>query len=241
MKLTLHIPLLAVSFEMAYAKDIVQDDGGRRLHALQEDRFSIPGDLSVAGINGATGSSMMSVDYSLSNFFGWIDGMEQANSPKSKNKSSKASKAGSKAGKRDCRTSKLVASTNAQCPNGFACFQNEDFGNEDETRFNLDLSVEADPTSAVSDTYRAAYKDARCTWTEVITGDSNPFVNSSDIYAFGGWPCANPLPSLVDDMHICAQDFPIDGEGSIVGYAGPLTLWFDDETYFPTVLTGIMV
>lgn len=239
MKLTLHIPLLAVSFETAYAKDVVQDDGGR-LHALQEDRFSIPGDLSVAGINDATGSSMMSVDYSLSTFFGWNDGMEQAGSPE-KNKSSKASKAGSKAGKRDCRKRKLVASTNALCPNGFACFQNEEFGNEDETRFNLDLSIEAVPTSAVSDTYRAAYNDALCTWTEVITGDSNPFVNSSDIYAVGGWPCANPLPSLVDDMHICAQDLPIDGEGKVLGYAGPLTTLLDDETDFPTVLTGFMV
>ena len=71
MKLTLHIPLLAVSFEIAYAKNVVQDNGGR-LHALQEDRFSIPGDLSVAGINDAIGSSMMSVDYSLSTF---LDGM----------------------------------------------------------------------------------------------------------------------------------------------------------------------
>ena len=66
-------------------------------------------------------------------------------------------------------------------------------------------------------------------------------MNSSDIYAIGGWPCANHLPSLVDDMHICAQDFPIDGEGSILGFAGPLIVLLEDESDFPTVLTGIMV
>ena len=60
-------------------------------------------------------------------------------------------------------------------------------------------------------------------------------------YAIGGWPCANPLPSLVDDMHICTQDFPIDGEGKVLGYAGPLTTLLDDKTDFPTVLTGFMV
>ena len=48
MKLTLLLPLLAVSFEIAHAKDVVRGNG-RRSRALQ-DELSLPSDLSVAGI-----------------------------------------------------------------------------------------------------------------------------------------------------------------------------------------------
>ena len=48
MKLALLLPFLAVSFEVANAKDVVRGDGGR-LRALQEE-FSVPGDLSFAGV-----------------------------------------------------------------------------------------------------------------------------------------------------------------------------------------------
>jgi hypothetical protein len=48
MKLALLLPLLAVAFETSHAKDVARGDGGR-LRALQEE-LSMPGDLSLAGI-----------------------------------------------------------------------------------------------------------------------------------------------------------------------------------------------
>ncbi len=53
MKLALLLPFLAVSFEVAHAKDVIRGDGGR-LRALQEE-FSVPGDLSFAGVELASG------------------------------------------------------------------------------------------------------------------------------------------------------------------------------------------
>ena len=48
MKLALLLPLLVVAFETSHAKDVARGDGGR-LRALQEE-FSMPGDMSLAGI-----------------------------------------------------------------------------------------------------------------------------------------------------------------------------------------------
>jgi hypothetical protein len=49
MKLTLLLPLLAVSFETTHAKDVFRGKNGGRSRALQ-DEFSLPSDISVAGI-----------------------------------------------------------------------------------------------------------------------------------------------------------------------------------------------
>jgi hypothetical protein len=53
MKLALLLLFLAVSFEVAHARDVIRGDGGR-LRALQEE-FSVPGDLSFAGVKIASG------------------------------------------------------------------------------------------------------------------------------------------------------------------------------------------
>lgn len=74
MKLALLLPFLAVSFEVANAKDVVRGDGGR-LRALQEE-FSVPGDLSFAGVELASGG----------------DGIGSNKSTKSPTMSSKAGK-----------------------------------------------------------------------------------------------------------------------------------------------------
>jgi hypothetical protein len=49
MKITLLLPLLAMSFGTIHAKDVFRGKNGGRTRALQ-DEFSLPSDLSVAGI-----------------------------------------------------------------------------------------------------------------------------------------------------------------------------------------------
>jgi hypothetical protein len=52
--------------------------------------------------------------------------------------------------------------------------------------------------------------------------------------------CVNDLPDLTDDLHICAQDEVQDGEGGVVGAAGPLYLRRDETTRKYTTITGQM-
>ncbi|KAL3778119.1 hypothetical protein ACHAW5_008948 [Stephanodiscus triporus] len=112
-------------------------------------------------------------------------------------------------------TSKLVPSTNAQCPNGFICLENEYFGSDDKGMFNVDLSLEISSTLD-SAQYRAAYVEARSSgwsFTSIAPGD-----------------CANKLPISIDDLHICGRDLPKDRIGGILGSAGPRWLRTDSTT-----------
>ena len=120
------------------------------------------------------------------------------------------------------------------CPSGFICLQNCDFGNEDPTRFNIDLSLEL---SSTVDT-RAAYVSALAKWMDVITGDL-PARSSSAIGADEG-DCTNALPIMLDDAHICGKDETIDGVGKVLGSAGPRYARLNQTTGKLTTVTGIM-
>lgn len=107
----------------------------------------------------------------------------------------------------------------------------------------MDISLEL---TTYDDAVVAAFIDAQCKWTEIITGDSSPNVNRYEFESFPffpvGWPCSNRLPPLVDDMQICAQVLPIDGPFNILGYAGPTFLEFSEEGHpFLHTMLGIMV
>ena len=132
----------------------------------------------------------------------------------------------------------LLPSSILNCPAGFSCLQNSDFGNEDQGGYNIDLSLEVNST-VDSAAYRSAYMEARCKWMEVIIGDLSS-VSSSSFSADQGGGCTNGLPSSVDDLHICGKDAPDDGEGKRLGFAGPTYLRKDPTTQKVTSVAGYM-
>ena len=133
-------------------------------------------------------------------------------------------------------TRELVPSPIPNCPDGFLCLQNEAFGIDDPRLFNMDLSLEINSTLD-SGEYRAAYTEARCIWMKVITGDLPP---ESAIPPGQRGNCANTLPSLVDDLHICGRDILIDGPSRILGQASPRFSRQDPATGKVTTVTGQM-
>ncbi|KAL3805964.1 hypothetical protein ACHAW5_002500 [Stephanodiscus triporus] len=135
-------------------------------------------------------------------------------------------------------TSTLVPSTNAQCPNGFICLENEYFGSDDKGMFNVDLSLEISSTLD-SAQYRAAYVEARSKWMEVITGDLSS-ISTNSFTSIAPGDCANKLPISIDDLHICGRDLPKDGIGGILGSAGPRWLRTDSTTRKVSTVTGQM-
>ena len=116
---------------------------------------------------------------------------------------------------------------------------------EDKEKFNIDLSLELYSTLDEA-VYRDAYILARNKWMEVITGDLPSYPLKSipnDVYWRG--QCTNPLPSSIDDLHICGRDKYIDGQGDdingdIFGSAGPLWTRTDPTTGKVTTVTGDM-
>jgi hypothetical protein len=135
-------------------------------------------------------------------------------------------------------TGELVSSPISNCPVGFLCLQNVDFGIEDLRLFNMDLSLEVNSTLD-SKKYRDAYTEARCKWMEVITGDL-PSASIDSIPPNEKGDCTNTLPSFVDDLHICGRDTFIDGPGKILGSAGPGFTRTNAATGKRTTVTGQM-
>ena len=101
------------------------------------------------------------------------------------------------------------------CPEGFTCLQNRDFGDEDETSFSIDLSLEVvDPSNS------EAYVLARNKMMQVITGNLPPrtIAGSSD---FGDCRNGPPRDSAnnvrIDDVYICGlnRNIPDPDDGNI--------------------------
>ena len=75
----------------------------------------------------------------------------------------------------------------------------------------MDLTLEV-VTQLSIDAYTRAHEK----FTSVIVGDL-PSVQSDQIS--DNDPCANSLPDVIDDVHICGREVPIDGTLNIVGQA----------------------
>lgn len=86
---------------------------------------------------------------------------------------------------------------------GYTCLQNSDFGVQDSSRYNIDISLEV---SSISNTQ--AYINARSKWMDMIIGDlpSIPRGNINPRRDF----CFNDHPVRVDDIYICGKDLSID-------------------------------
>ncbi|KAL3798896.1 hypothetical protein ACHAW5_004136 [Stephanodiscus triporus] len=109
---------------------------------------------------------------------------------------------------------------------------------EDKERFNIDLSLELHSTSDEA-VYRDAYIEARNKWMEVITGDLPSYpLNSIPNVADWRGDCTNPLPSSIDDLHICVREGYIAID--LLGAAGPLWTRTDPITKKVTTVTGDM-
>lgn len=119
------------------------------------------------------------------------------------------------------------------CIEGFACLQNSNYEEDDPSKFNIDLSIETlDEASAA-----AAYKAALRIWMDVVRGDM-PSTSGSQLPNAN--ECLNDLPELVDDLHICGIDEPIDGVGEVLGSAGPSYIRQNVATGLWTSITGEM-
>lgn len=224
MKLAISGLLIALASKASHAQHEQESTNRvRRGRSARTRTLSVDGEGSMSMDYIVWGSMPLSLDLSKS-----VDYSEGGNESYKANNKARSSKSN----KRSCgRASELVPSPDVECFDGYVCLQNKYYGKADKKKFNLDLSIEMDSTLN-SDKYRAAYSDAHCRWTNVITGDSNPAVDSSLIPP-DAWYCSNPLPPLIDDLHICAFDWTIDGPNQILGYAGPTAFWVT-ETQKPT-------
>ena len=104
-----------------------------------------------------------------------------------------------------------------ECPSGtYTCEQTSGFDDgPDNSRWNMQLALETLNTNSIQ-----AYTDAVGKWQRVITGN-RPAVDTS-VLSERYNPCARPYPKTIDDLYICGRDVPIDGEGRILGRAGPI-------------------
>ena len=102
-----------------------------------------------------------------------------------------------------------------QCTTGYSCLRSMDFGTQDSTRYNIDLSLEV---ASLSNTQ--AYTSARNKWMDMIVGDL-PSVPRRNVNA-PDWCTLNGYPASIDDVHICGKDESIDGRGGVLGRARPL-------------------
>ena len=99
----------------------------------------------------------------------------------------------------------------------YTCLRNEDWGVEDDTKWNIDFSIET-----VDPTYADAYVKARQRWMKVIPGNLEKIIGRDEICRDFDIcdPCSNNFPHVIDDLHICAQDIYI-GEGGVLGVGQP--------------------
>lgn len=124
---------------------------------------------------------------------------------------SKASSKGSKEGP-------LLVPSPGDPPQGYTAdgfLQNCDFGKIDPKKYNIDLSLQVHNPATIG-----AFVKARERWMKVITGDvpdSNVTEALLQVNETEGSllidACANLLPSVIDDVHICALEASIDEGG----------------------------
>ena len=91
------------------------------------------------------------------------------------------------------------------------CISHPNPTNSTDSKFNFDFAFAGVPSKD-----RLKFLNAAARWREVIIGDTqNVTISRAGSSACGSWPAA------VDDILICAVYKRIDGEGRILGYAGP--------------------
>lgn len=88
--------------------------------------------------------------------------------------------------------------------------QNDDYGEVDNNKFNIDLSLQI-----LNPSVTGAFARARDRWMNILVGDL-PDVDNSEGDLFQVY-CDIQLPSTVDDIVICGNEAYIDGDGTTVG------------------------
>ena len=90
--------------------------------------------------------------------------------------------------------------------------------------FEIDLDL-----SNVANQYQATFSTASDRWEEIIIGDLAPAPTTTNVIQNS--KCKN-IPSVIDDVHICAFVEPIDGPTGVLGSAQPE---FARNNILPTV------
>jgi len=122
------------------------------------------------------------------------------------------------------------------CPNDTNyCLRNSDFNSVDDSRYNIDMSLEV---STLTNT--DAFIKARERWMQMIIGDLPSITSSSISVPSSSWCTGNTYPRTIDDVHICGKDGPIDGAGRVLGYARPMYARRDRSTGKWTTVLGEM-
>ena len=98
----------------------------------------------------------------------------------------------------------LVSSPNCDAPSPYTCLQNEDFGQDDPDKYNIDLRLKV----LDSESNAEAYSNARNKWMRIVTGDLSSKTLPDDGCAQG---------EAVDDLLICGEDLEVDGVGGVLG------------------------
>lgn len=115
---------------------------------------------------------------------------------------------------------------------GFKCGTCEDAGANDidTTKFNTQLDL-----SNVGATEQQAFIDASKRWDEVITGDLLT-VSGASVRDFS--LCGESIPTLNDDIFVCANSSTLDGPGGVLAFASPEYVRSEEvsrDVGFPTV------
>jgi hypothetical protein len=97
----------------------------------------------------------------------------------------------------------------------------------DPTKYNTRLGLRSVPIW-----YRKTFRDAASRWDDVIVGDIPEFNTA----LLGDSVCGKSVPTVIDDIFICAEVVRIDGRGGILGSAG--IEWCRDSPILPA--TGNM-
>lgn len=95
----------------------------------------------------------------------------------------------------------------------------------DPSKFNICLDLRSE--SGQYETWMDAFALARNRWEEIIVDDGDPPRDLRDVLS--GEDIATGLPSVVDDMYVACSVVPIDGEGRILGMAGPTLIKADSN------------
>jgi hypothetical protein len=151
----LHVLLAAAPGTISAQAVFPDGREGGHLKALSTEEASMSVDFSLSFFDNNKAS--MSIDISLS-FLGTLNDIKKT-SKSGKISKSKVSKAGTQRPSNSPTnippSPEFVPSPMVNCPTGYICLQNDDFRNEDQTRYKIDLSIEAN-TIVNSPAYRTA-------------------------------------------------------------------------------------
>lgn len=114
------------------------------------------------------------------------------------------------------------------CPDDgrIICLRNRDYGEDDPTRYNIDLSIQVTTPTSVD-----AFVKARSRWMEIITQDLPGQDLNNNSGGGGGY---------VDDLRVRTFEESIDGPGGIVAQARVDEIRRDPSTGKVTSVAGII-